>query len=299
MKRTLPLVLLAACGAAETPRASAPPPTIHPYAASESDVNAYVLSDDTGTILIDATRNSSDARALLELARTTGRDPSLVFVTHGHPDHFWGLAALREEVPDLRIVVASQAIKQDMLGFSTWAAGEGWMEKEPGMKPDAFDYASIEVLPSDELRLPGGAVLQVKSDYAATEAAHETTLYSEELGALFTGDLAYEGVHLWLGVGVTPEAAREWQRTLSALEAAYPPSTKVYPGHGPVTDRGVFARDRQYIDDLLAAAKAPSDEVAIAEMVAKYPDWKNREFLLAMSVANQRQLATAATPPAP
>jgi hypothetical protein len=33
-------------------------------------------------------------------------------------------------------------------------------------------------------------------------------------------------------------------------------------------------------------------------MVAKYPDWKNREFLLMMSVANQRAL-TAATTPAP
>jgi glyoxylase-like metal-dependent hydrolase (beta-lactamase superfamily II) len=298
MNRTLPLVLLAACGAAETPRTTSSPPTIQPYAATESDVNAYVISDDTGTILIDATRNSTDARALLDLARKTGRDPSLVFVTHGHPDHYWGLAALRAEIPDLRIVVASEEIKQDMLGFSTWAAGEGWMEKEPGMKPDAFDYASIEVLPSDELRLPGGSVLAVKSDYAATEAAHETTLYSAELGALFTGDLAYEGVHLWLGVGVTPEAAREWQRTLTALESTYPPSTKVYPGHGPVTDRSVFARDRQYIDDLLAAARAPTDEAAIAEMVAKYPDWKNREFLLMMSVANQRAL-TAATTPAP
>jgi glyoxylase-like metal-dependent hydrolase (beta-lactamase superfamily II) len=297
MNRTLPLVLLAACGAAETPRSSSPP-TVQPYAASESDVNAYVISDDKGTILIDATRNSTDARALLDLARTTGHDPSLVFVTHGHPDHFWGLAALKAELPDLRIVVASEAIKQDMLGFSTWAAGEGWMEKEPGMKPDAFDYGAIEVLSSDELRLPGGGALQVKSDYAATEAAHETTLYSAELGALFTGDLAYEGVHLWLGVGVTPEAAREWQRTLTALESKYPPSTKVYPGHGPVTDKSVFARDRQYIDDLLAAAAAPSDEAAIAEMVAKYPEYKNREFLLMMSVANQRALK-AATPPAP
>src|SRR5690348_16294800 len=122
------LLLVAACG---TPPPSEPTtpaaPRVDVYAAQEYDVNAYVSSDPAGTILIDATRNSSDARALHALARKTGHDPSLVFVTHGHPDHLWGLAALRAELPQLRIVVASEEIKQDLLGFSTWAAGQGWM----------------------------------------------------------------------------------------------------------------------------------------------------------------------------
>ena len=34
---------------------------------------------------------------------------------------------------------------------------------------------------------------------------HETTLYSKELDTLFAADLAYNKVHLWLGVGVYPD----------------------------------------------------------------------------------------------
>lgn len=290
----LALLLLAACGGTDTP---ATPPTpklsVEVFPAKESDVNAYVLSDGTGTILLDATRNSAEARELLAVARAHGGDPALVFVTHGHPDHYLGLGALRAEIPGLRVVVASEAIKNDILGFSTFMEGAGWLEGEPGMKPAAFDYASIEVLADTALRTPGGAVLEVKSDYAPAEAEHTATLYSKDLDALFTGDLAYHDVHLWLGVGVSHAHAAAWKDTTLALERAYPTAT-IYPGHGAPTDRGVFAAVRAYIDDLLAiAAASDSDEAAIAAMVEKYPDHRNREFLLLMSVQNQRQLAGA------
>lgn len=72
-----------------------------------------------------------------------------------------------------------------------------------------------------------------------------TTFYSRDLGALFTGDLAYQDVHLWLGIGVTQDAAREWQATLTRLESAWTPrKPTIYPGHGPATDTSVFAADR-------------------------------------------------------
>jgi glyoxylase-like metal-dependent hydrolase (beta-lactamase superfamily II) len=279
--------LLAACAGAPDPVAPAAPRlTVDVYPAAESDVNAYVVSDGTGSVIIDATRNSTDARAVLALARIP---PTTLFVTHGHPDHFLGMGAMREAIPALRIVVASEAIKQDILGFATWMDGQGWLEGEPGMKPGAFDYASIEVLTEPVLRLPGGAALDVTSDYPAAEAEHTSTLYSKDLGALFASDLAYHDVHLWLGVGVTPAAARQWQETTKALERTYPAGTVVYPGHGTPTDLGVFATVRTYIDDLLAtAAAAESDQAAIDAMVARYPAYRNREFLLMMSVANQR-----------
>ena len=285
------LLLLAACGAADAPApAPAPTLTVDVHAARESNVNAFVIDDGTSTILVDATRSSADARELLARARARGRDPSLVFVTHGHPDHFLGLGALRAEVPGLRIVVATPEIKQDIIGFAAWMAEQGWLEQEPHMK--TFDYeGAIEVLDAPVLRTPGGAALEVRADYAAGEAEHTSTLYARELDALFTSDLAYHDVHLWLGVGVTPAHAAAWQETTRALEAAYP-TARVYPGHGAPTDASVFAEVRAYIDDLLAIARsAPSDEAAIAAMVAKYPDHANREFLLAMSVANQRALA--------
>jgi glyoxylase-like metal-dependent hydrolase (beta-lactamase superfamily II) len=290
---------VSACGAAGHGASPASPtPHVDVYAAEESNVNAYVLSDDAGTVVIDATRSSAAARDVVALARSRGAAPSVLFVTHGHPDHFLGMGEMKREVPGLRIVVATQAIKDDVVGFATWMDGQGWLEQEPAMKPrsdahpDGFDYqGAIEVLASPRLVLPGGESLVVDTDFPATEAAHETTLYSPELGALFTGDLAYDKVHLWLGVGVSREDARAWQSVTRTLEARYPAGTRVYPGHGAPTDLRVFASVRSYIDDLLAAASSASDEAASDQMVKKYPDWANRDFLLKMSVANQRALA--------
>jgi glyoxylase-like metal-dependent hydrolase (beta-lactamase superfamily II) len=295
--RALPALLLAAaCGGAggEVREPAAPRLAVDVHAAAESDVNAYVISDGTGTILVDATRSSAGARELLALARRRGGDPSLVFITHGHPDHYLGIGALFEEVPGLRVVVATPEIEADILGMSTWMDGQGWLEGEPAMKPAGFDYARvIDVLDEPRLRTPGGAVLEVTTSYPATEAEHMSTLYSAELGALFASDLAYHDVHLWMGPGVTPESAAAWQATLDELAARTPAGTTVYPGHGAPTDASVFAATRQYIDDLLEVARASgSDAEAAAEMIRRYPEHRNREFLLAMSVAEQRRLAT-------
>jgi glyoxylase-like metal-dependent hydrolase (beta-lactamase superfamily II) len=294
MRITPAFLFVAACGASADKAATPTTPrlSVDVHAAEESSVNGYVVEDGTGSILIDATRSSADARALLALADAP---PTILFITHGHPDHFLGMGALRDAVPGLRIVVASEAIKRDIAGFAAWMDGQGWLEGEPHMKPGAFDYDSIEVLDEPRLVTPGGAVLEVKSDYPAAEAEHTSTVYSKELGALFASDLAYHDVHLWLGVGVTRDAAGQWQELTRTLERTYPADTIVYPGHGAPTGLAVFADVRAYIDDLLAIADgAESDQAAIDAMVAKYPAYANRDFLLMMSVANQRAIRPAA-----
>lgn len=288
---------LAACGGQAHPGAAAGKPTLDVLAAEESNVNAYVLSDGQGAIVIDATRNPTDGAAVAALVKQRTRGPVTVLVTHGHPDHFLGLGALRAAFPDARFVVARPEIEQEIIGMATWMTEQGWLAGLPAMQPrtaanpGGFDYAAeLEVLDQPTLALPGGAVLELRHDYPATEAEHITTAYSPALNALFTSDLAYHDVHLWLGVGVTRGAARAWQETLDGLASAWAAEQPtVYPGHGAPTDLSVLAADRAYIDDILAVtADSASDDDAIAQMAAKYPDHANRDFLLKMSVTNLR-----------
>ena len=290
------LLLLAACGGSTAPTAPrAAAVTVTPYAAAASDVNAYVISDGAGAIVIDATRTPEDGAAVARLVaeRTTG--PVTVLVTHGHPDHFLGLGALRAALPEARFVVARPEIEADVIGMATWMTAQGWLAELPAMRPRSaadpagFDYAAeLEVVDGDVLTLPGGARLELTADYPATEAEHLTTAYLPAADALFTSDLAYHDVHLWLGVGVTRASAAAWRDTLGALSerwAATPPT--VYPGHGPPTDPSVFAANQAYLDDVLAVtASATSEDAATAAMVEKYPAHANRDFLLKMSIAN-------------
>ena len=268
------------------------------FAAKEANVNAFVFSDAKGTLIVDATRNGKDARELARFARSKGAEPEIILITHGHPDHYFGIAVLRKEFPRAKILAASKQVKEDIIGFTRFMEAHKWLESEPSVKaksesnPDGFDYENeIGILTGDELKLPAGGVLEVSAGFPATEAAHETVLFSRDLNALFASDLVYNRVHLWMGAGVDGPAAQNWKTELDLLRGKYGPlKSTVYPGHGPVTDAGVFGVDKKYIDDLLAAvASSRSPEEAKAKVMEEYPGWLNTDFILAQSIKFQTE----------
>jgi glyoxylase-like metal-dependent hydrolase (beta-lactamase superfamily II) len=271
---------------------------VSPFAAKEANVNAYVLSDDQGAVIIDATRKSADAKKLADFARSKGVPVRMIFITHGHPDHFVGLEVLKKEFPDAEVLVASKQIKEDIISMASMK----WMSSEPSAQPkseaapNGFDYQKeIRVLDSGILKMPGGESLQVISNFPATEAAHETVLFSRKLNAVFTSDLVYNKVHLWLAGGVNAEGIKNWQAELTHLKRIYGPlNAKIYPGHGQPTDASVFDLDKKYMNDLLAIVKeARTEGDAKNEMMKRYPDWENADFILVQSVKSQTKLLAA------
>jgi hypothetical protein len=119
--------------------------------------------------------------------------------------------------PAAKILVANASIKEDVIEFSRWMETVGWLDKQPQMeprsahRPDGFDYdGNIEVMSASRLELLGGGVLEVRSDYPATECSHMTTVFIPELQALITSDLCYQGVHAWAGPGVLREHLANW-----------------------------------------------------------------------------------------
>ncbi len=268
------------------------------FPAKEANVNAFIFSDSKGTLIVDCTRNSKEAHELATMAKSKGTAPQQLLITHGHPDHYMGMGALKQEFPKLNIVVARKEIKDDIIGFTKWMESMKWLESEPGMKPKSeqnpggFDYENeIKVLDSNELTLPGGSVLALDTDSPPSEAAHETIIYSEELGALFASDLVYNEVHLWLGPGVTRENVIKWKSQLDTLKTKYEPmKVKVYPGHGKPTTTAIFDVDKKYIDDLIQIVKeSKSEDETKNTMIKLYPNWASPEFLLVQSIRFQMQ----------
>jgi glyoxylase-like metal-dependent hydrolase (beta-lactamase superfamily II) len=265
------------------------------FSAKSASVNSFIIYDSVGSLIVDSTRSSKDALRVAKLARAHGTDPAIIFITHGHPDHFLGMGALKQQFPDAKILVASQGIKDDILEFAEMATKNRWIEDEPLMKPKSvknprgFDYQQeIQVMSGNTLGLPGGERLEVFSQFLPTESAHETTLFSKDLNALFASDLAYNGVHLWLGNGVNRKAMRNWQSELQKIYDQYSlVKIKIYPGHGMATDVTVFKTDLNYISairDAVVSSKTEAEAKVI--MIEKYPHWESADFILNESLKN-------------
>lgn len=264
------------------------------FAGVEADVNAYIVSSGSRAIVIDALRNRQEAARLAQRIQERGLSLESVLVTHGHPDHYIGVRTLHEAFPVASVIVASDAVKRDMIAFSAWMESVGWLEQQPQMKPrsarcpDGFDYEGvIEVMAGDRVSLGLGAELVVRVDYPPTECAHMTTIECSAASAVFVSDLCYRGVHAWAGTGVLREHISNWMDVLSSLETRYGGrGWTVYPGHGAPSDESIFSDMDTYLRDFLRTVdEAASDAEAVARMKQLYPEHRQADFLLAHSVA--------------
>lgn len=267
--------------------------TLDIYKGETAHVNTYLFSNGKSLAVLDVQRSSAEAEKLVKLIKSKKLPLTHIFISHGHPDHYTGMDVLKKEFPNVKIVVATDDIKQDISGFSTWMESVGWLDAEPNLKPktgknpNGFDYdGQIHALNTSTFTLDGGGTLDLNTDFLPAEAHHLTTLYSKDLNGLFTADWCYNGVHLWFGQGVSKEHIANWRKQLVKFKEQYGNSDiKIYPGHGDETDAKIFDTLITYIDNFTRIIKeSTTEEEAMNKMKALYPTYKEADFLLLNSV---------------
>ena len=273
--------------------------TVEVYQGGFASVNSFIFSNGKSLVVLDVQRKAAEARKLADLIKAKGLPLTHILVSHGHTDHFTGMALFHREFPTARIVVATEAIKRDIKAYAIYMDQGGATGAEPALDPDlrpkspeypnGFDYEGlIEVLPEPRLTIPGGGVLELTTDYPPTEAPHMTTVYSPDLNALFLADLGYHRVHLWMGDDITLDRVAAWRAELGRIKVRYAKRRPtVYPGHGAASDLSLIDTMTGYIDDYTRiVATARSREDAIGRMTAAYPGYREADFFLKYSVEN-------------
>ena len=234
--------------------------------------SSTLIYGERDAVLADTFLTTKQSQALVDWVVASGKNLTAIYVTHGHGDHFFGIAALLERFPHARAVAIPEIVKAMHEHLSPAWIENFWRRLFPGEIPDRLLVA--EPLEDEELELEGHKLVAVNA--GRTDTAPSTCLYVPSIGLIVGGDAVYNGIHPYLGETDT-QSRLEWISTLDKLEALKPRA--VVAGHKvPENDDDprIIAETRQYLRDFnrLNAATVNARQLYDA-MLEIYPDRVN------------------------
>lgn len=254
-------------------------PTVHTVTASPEglSVNGYLVEGPTGVVAIDSALTISDGRALRARLDALKKPLLAVLLTHGHPDHYNGVAPLIEgsKVP----VYATAAVTQVIREYDA-AKEKQWKPVFKDEWPATRAFPNKEVKSGDKLTFDG--MTFVVNDVGAGESHADSYWILEGSNrAAFIGDMVLNGSHAYTNDGHT----QEWLATLARSQKALKGIKQIFPGHGPGGDVSMLAwqsaylsRYRTEVDALRAGAPSLSEaakKTLEERMKAAYPEAGN------------------------
>lgn len=238
----------------------------------------YIVTTD-GVIVIDtgpSRRFGEQQRALIEQA--TGKKVIRVYITHHHPDHFFGNQAF-SDLPIYALPETIRGVQREGESFSNnmYRLIGDWMRDTSVLAPNQEVKLGREVV--------GGHELEFLAFKGHTQA--DLAIFDHTTGVLFAGDLVFNQ-----RAATTPHAnIIDWLASLEQLLKL--PFKVLVSGHGKVTqDAQPIAQTRAYLvwlQTILQQAAANGldmNEVMATPIPADFKDLALAQNELGRSVAH-------------
>lgn len=180
------------------------------------DNGMYVIVDDRlDAIVIDP---SLGEREVLRAVRDEGLSVLAILNTHGHPDHVYANAPVKEATRARLAIHARDAYRLDLVS------------KPGGIMPPAPRAEADDLLEEGPVAYLRDVRIEALHTPGHTEGS--TCFHLPADGVVFTGDVLFAGA---VGrVDLPGGDAGQMEASLRRV-ASLPPGTRVYPGHGAPT----------------------------------------------------------------
>lgn len=129
-------------------------------------------------ILVDTFLTKEQSKLQADWVAASGKNLTAIYVTHGHGDHFFGLAPLLERFPRARAVATAPVVEAMRAQVSPESIDGFWRRLFPGEIADRLLVA--EPLHDNQLQLEGHALVPVET--GRTDTACSTSLQSPSTG---------------------------------------------------------------------------------------------------------------------
>ena len=163
-------------------------------------------------VLVDALTTVAEAEALADWVALHHRNLRIIYITHGHADHFYGLSVLLGRFPNARAIATPSSV-EEMRKFVVPPLDQIMHGSRPGQLPTKL--VAAEPYENDTLTLEGHEFRIIEQGH--TDCPHSTSLYVPSIDLVVAGDVVYNQCHMYVG-DTTPESRKNWVAALERLK---------------------------------------------------------------------------------
>lgn len=239
----------------------------NPGAAAMFPVSSVLVLGEKDAILVDAQFARPQAQALVDQVRASGKRLTIIYISHGDPDYYFGLETLTRAFPHAKVVASAptvahiEATKDAKLAF--WGPQMGGDVPETVIVPEVLKGNTLD-LEGHELDIVGLVGRQPQRSF----------VWIPSLKAVVGGVVVADNLHVWMADTQTPQSHKQWLATLKRIASLQPDI--VVPGHY-LGDSDHSMRAVNFTRDYIKAFdeetfKAKNADELIEGMKKRYPD---------------------------